>query len=102
MKIETFIEEDTRHKKHCTQNNDASVPFKGGILGPHTVLPASLPLFKTLNSVLLDSPLVAWPYFPESHQQSEISPLSKVILILGKTKSHRVPNLGCRGPESPG
>ena len=27
-KIDTFIEEDTRYKKHCTQNNDASVPFK--------------------------------------------------------------------------
>ena len=39
---ETFIEEDRRYKKHCTQDNDAWVPFKVGILGPHTVLPASL------------------------------------------------------------
>ena len=28
-----------RYKKHCAQDNDASVPFKVGILGPHTVLP---------------------------------------------------------------
>ena len=38
-KIETFIEEDTRFKKHCTQDNDASVPFK---VGPHTVLPIAI------------------------------------------------------------
>ena len=36
--IETFTEEDTRYKKCCTQDNDASVPFKVGTLGPHTVL----------------------------------------------------------------
>ena len=35
---ESFIEEDTRHKKRCTQDNDASVPFKVGTLGPLTVL----------------------------------------------------------------
>ena len=37
-KVETFVEEDTRYKKHCTQDNDTSVPFKAGTLGPHTVL----------------------------------------------------------------
>ena len=31
-----------RYKKHCTQDNDTSILFKVGILGPHTVLPASL------------------------------------------------------------
>ena len=36
-------------------------------------------------------------YFPESHQWSEISSLSKVILVLGKVRSHRVPNLGFAG-----
>ena len=41
-KIETFIEEDTRYKKHCTQDNDASVPFKVGTLGPHTVLSVAI------------------------------------------------------------
>ena len=25
-----------------------------------------------------------------------------MILVLGKARSHRAPNLGCRGPESPG
>ena len=29
-------------------------------------------------------------------------PFSKVILVLGKARSHRVSNLGCRGVESPG
>ena len=32
-KIETFIEEDTRYKKHCTWDSDTSVPFKVGFLG---------------------------------------------------------------------
>ena len=44
----------------------------------------------------------ALSYFPESHQQSEISSLSKVILVLGKARSLRVPNLGCSVAESPG
>ena len=43
-----------RYKKHCTQDNDTSVPFKVGTLGPHTVLPASLPLFKTLWKPFVD------------------------------------------------
>ena len=62
-------------------------PFKGGTLGPHTVLP---------------SPSAALSYFPESHWWSEISSLSKVILILGKARSCRAPNWGCRGAESSG
>ena len=32
----------------------------------------------------------------------KISSLSKVILVLGKARSHRAPNLGYSGPESPG
>ena len=47
-------------------------------------------------------PSAAPSYFPESHQRSEISLLSKVILVLGKARSHRVPNLGCSRTESPG
>ena len=39
---------------------------------------------------------------PECYQQSDTSSLSKAILVLGKARSHRAPNLGCRGPESPG
>ena len=97
-KIETFTEEDTRYKKHCTQDNDASVPFKVGTLGPHTVLPASLPLFKTLYKTLCwKSSSAALSYFPESHRWSEIFSLSKVILVLGKVGICRAPNLGCRG-----
>ena len=42
-------------------------------------------------------PSAALWYFPESHWQYEISSLSKVILVLGKARSHRAPNLGCRG-----
>ena len=48
------------------------------------------------------SPSAAPLHFPECHQRSEISSLSKVILVLGKARSHRAPNLGCRGTESPG
>ena len=93
---------ETLIKKPCTQDNDASVPLKVGALWLHRVLPASLPLFKTLQKSLLESPSAAPSYFPESNQQSEISLLSKVILVLGKARSCRIPNLGCRGAEPPG
>ena len=49
---ETFIEEDTREKTHCTQDNDASVPSKVGTLGPHTVLPALLATAANVPSAL--------------------------------------------------
>ena len=49
---------------------------------------------------LSQSPSAVPLYFPESHLQSEISSLSEVIVVLGKARSHRVPNLGCRGAES--
>ena len=48
------------------------------------------------------SPSAALSYFPESHLWSEISSLSKAILVLGKTRSNRVKNLGFSGAESPG
>ena len=68
-----------RYKKHCTKDNDTSVPFKVGTLGPHTVLPIAS---------------AALSYFPESHWWSEILSLSKVILVWGKARNHREPNLG--------
>ena len=79
--------QDTRYKKQCTQDNDTSVPFQVGTLGPHTVLPV---------------PSATLSYFPESHWPSEICSLSKVILVLGKARSCRASNLGCRGAESSG
>ena len=86
-KIETFTEEDRRYRKHCTQDNDTSIPFKAA--------PWDLTRFS-------HSPSPASSYFPECHQRSEISSLLEVILVLGKPRSHRAPNLGCRGTESPG
>ena len=77
----------SRHNKHCTWDNDASVPFKVVTLGPHTVF---------------NSPSAAPSYFPESHWWSEICSLSKVILVLGKARRFRAPNLGSSGAESPG
>ena len=47
-------------------------------------------------------PSAALFYVSESHLWSEISSLSKMILVLEKGISHRVPNLGCRGAKSPG
>ena len=47
-------------KKHCTQDNDASVPFKVGTLGPHTVLPVTIScpvLFSWISSTV-------WNIFP--------------------------------------
>ena len=46
-------------------------------------------------------PLAALLYFPESHWRSEISFLPKVILVLGKARRCRAPNMSCRGAESP-
>ena len=48
------------------------------------------------------SPSAAPLHFLESHRWSEISPLSKVISVLGKARGHRVPNPGCRETESHG
>ena len=56
----------------------------------------------TLQNSLLQSPSAALSYFPESHLWSPISSLSKVILVLGKARSHRLPNLGCSGAGPPG
>ena len=41
-KIETLIEENTKYKKHCTQDNDASVSFNVGTLELYTVLPIAI------------------------------------------------------------
>ena len=57
---------------------------------------------RTSHSLPIQLPSAALSYFPESHQWSEISSLSKVILVLGNGRSCRAPNLGCRGAESPG
>ena len=48
------------------------------------------------------SPSAVLLYFPKSHQQSEISSLTKVILVLRKARSHRTLNLGYRESESSG
>ena len=76
-----------RYKKHCTWDNDASVPLKVDTSGPHTVVPITISfpvIFSWISSI------------------SEISSLSKMILVLGKVRSHRAPDLCCRGTESPG
>ena len=86
-KIETCIKQDTRYKKHCTQDNDTSVPFKVDTwdLAQLFQLPPAVPL-----------------YFPEFHWWSKISSPPKVILVWGEARSHIVPHLGCREAESPG
>ena len=75
-----------RYKKHCTEDNDTSLPFKVGTLGPHTVLPIAI-------SCPMGFSWLSW---------SEISSFKKMILVLGEARSHRAPNLGCHGGESPG
>ena len=47
------------------------------------------------------SPSGALSYLLKSHQQSGISSLSKVSLVLRKARSCMVPNLCCSGAESP-
>ena len=75
-----------RYKIQKTSYTGQWCPFKVGTLGPHTVLPIAISCTS---------------YFPETHWLPEISSLSKVILGLGKARILRVPNLGCRGTESP-
>ena len=83
--VETFIEEDTRNIVHKTVTPQSPSKWAPWDLTQFSQLPSAAPL-----------------YFPESHQRPELSSLPKVILVLGKTRSRRVPSLGCRGTESPG
>ena len=83
-KMETFIEENTRHIVHRKMKPQS---------------PSKVPWDLTRFS---QSPSAAPLYFPESHQQSGISSLWKVILVLEEARSRRAPNLGCRETESPG
>ena len=71
-----------RYKKHCTQDNDTLGPFKVDTLGPHTVLP-----------VAISCPII----FPWISSTVSNPSLSKVILVWGKSRSHRSQDLGCRG-----
>ena len=59
-KNRNIYEEDTKYKKHCTWNNDASVPFKVGTLGSHTILPITI----SCSVVLSWISLIVWNLFP--------------------------------------
>ena len=76
-RIEAFIEEDTRNIVYRTTMSQS----------PSKKAPWDLPQFFQLLSATL-------AYFPASHWWSEIFSLSKVILVLGKTRSRRAPNHG--------
>ena len=82
-KIETCIEEDTRYTKHCTQDNDTTVPFKVSNLGLHILLIAiSFPIvFSWISSMV-------WNLFP-----------FKCDFSVGKSQKSQG---GFRGAESPG
>ena len=85
-KRETFTEKDTINIVHRTMTPQS---------------PSEKQAFWDLTQ-FSQLPTAALLYFPESHQWSETSSLSKVILVLGKARSHRAPNLGCWGTESSG
>ena len=61
-----------RYKKHCTQDNEASVPFKVGTLGPHTVLPTTISC-----PVIFSWIWTVWNFFP------------KMIFVWGKPEVAR-------------
>ena len=67
-KIETFIEEVTRSKKHCTQDNGTLVPFKVVTLVPHIVFPFAIScpiIFLNLIHGLKSLPFQRWFWFWE-------------------------------------
>ena len=84
-KVETVIEEDIKNIVHKTMTPQS---------------PSKLALWDLTQ--FPQPPLAAPLHSPESHWWFEISSFSKVVLVLGKARSHRVPNLGCRGAEPPG
>ena len=49
-----------RYKKHCTWDNEASVPFKVGTLGPHIVPPVTISCPVVLSWISL----TVWNLFP--------------------------------------
>ena len=78
-------------------------PLQSRYLGTsHSSPSISSTVQNSLQNPLLESPSAALLYFSEFHGWYEISSLSKVILVLGKARSHMVLNLGCSGAESPG
>ena len=46
---ESFTEEDTRYKKHCTQDNDTWILFKVGTLVSHIVPPIAISCYITFS-----------------------------------------------------
>ena len=77
------------------------VRFPGGYFeqdwGIIIIFTSFLYLVSTLGPHFSQLLSAALSYFPESHRRSEISSLSRVILVLGKARCCRVPILGCRG-----
>ena len=85
-KIETFIEDDSRYKKHCTQDDDASVPFEADTLGLYTVLPVAI----SCPTVLSWISMMVWNPFP-----------FKGDFSLGKSQKLQGTKSGLYGAESP-
>ena len=77
-------------------------PFQVGTYGSLSSPSISSTIQNTLQNPLLELLPAALLYFPESHRWSEISSLSKAVLVLGKVRGDRAPNLGCSGAEPPG
>ena len=86
-KIETLIEEDPRYKKHSTQDNDTSVPFKVGTSEPPTALLIAIShpiIFSWVSSMI-------WNLFPFKRE-----------LSFGKSQKLQGTKSGLKGAESPG
>ena len=85
-KTNTFTKENTRYKKHCTWDNDTSVPFKVGTLGHHTVPPTAIScpfVFSWISSMV-------WNLFP-----------FKGDFSFGKSQKLQSAKSGLQGAESP-
>ena len=77
-------------------------PLQSTPLGTSTLIPAFLPLFKTIWKILFRNRHQLPRCVLQSRLRSEISSLSMAVSVSRKARSCREPNLVCRGADRPG
>ena len=93
FKTYLFLARGEGREKERERNSNVWLPLTCPPLGTWPTTQAC-----ALTGNWTSNPLVRSPCLGKR----ELSSLSKVILVLGKARSHRAPNLGCRWAELPG